>query len=76
MIRGILRLRNDLSPPLSGILGNCLLSIILGSVFYNLPDTTSSFFGRAALMFFTILLNAFASGFEVSTIYDHKGLQC
>lgn len=65
--RGLLRLRNDLAPPLSSIIGNCILSVILGTVFYDLSDGTDSFFGRAALLFFTTLLNAFASGFEVGS---------
>ena len=68
--RDILRLVNDLAPPLSAIVGNCLLAIILGSVFYNLPETSDSFYGRGALLFFATLLNAFISGFEVGS--DHS----
>ena len=60
-----MRLRNDLAPPISAIVGNCILAIILGSVFYNLPETTDSFYSRGALLFFATLLNAFTSGFEV-----------
>ena len=67
-IRGFLRLRNDLAPPISGIIGNFIVAVILGSVYYNLPDTTSSFYGRTALIFFTTLLNAFITGFEVSLL--------
>jgi hypothetical protein len=37
-----------------------------GSVFYNLPDNTDSFFSRGALLFFAILMNAFASALEVN----------
>jgi len=36
-----------------------------GSVFYNLDDSTASFYSRGVLLFFAILLNAFASALEV-----------
>ena len=42
------------------------MSIILGSIFYNLSGDTNSFFGRGVLLFFTVLLNTFLGAFEVS----------
>ena len=66
--RAMLRLKNDLGPPISSLVANGLLGIILGSVYYNLQDTTASFYSRSALLFFTTLLNAFATGFEVSLV--------
>ena len=65
MIRGFQRLRGDLTAPLSNIAGNCVMSIILGSMFYNLAEDTSSFYGRGVLLFFTVLLNTFLGAFEV-----------
>ena len=65
MRRGFLRLRGDMTLALSGAFGNSVLALIIGSVFYNLEDNTSSFFSRGALLFFAILLNAFASFLEV-----------
>ena len=64
-MRGFQRLRGDASIALSGIIGNCVMALIIGSVFYNLPATTSSFYSRGALLFFAILLNAFSSVLEV-----------
>lgn len=69
LARGWQVLRNDYAPPLSNILGNAVMSIILGSMFYNMPETTNSFFGRGVLLFFTILLNAFLGAFEVSILH-------
>jgi hypothetical protein len=40
--------------------------LIIGSVFYQLPEDTSSFYSRGALLFFAVLLNAFSSALEVS----------
>jgi ATP-binding cassette, subfamily G (WHITE), member 2, PDR len=47
---------------------------LLGSVFYNLPDNTDSFFSRGALLFFAILMNAFASGLEASVPSSHVAI--
>jgi hypothetical protein len=38
---------------------------LLGSMFYNLNETTTSFYSRSVLIFLAILLNAFASALEV-----------
>ena len=63
--RGFLRLRGDASISLSSMIGNSVMALIIGSVFYNLPSNTGSFYSRGALLFFAILLNAFASFLEV-----------
>ena len=41
------------------------MKIILGSMFYNMPGDTGSFYGRGVLLFFTVLLNTFLGAFEV-----------
>jgi ATP-binding cassette subfamily G (WHITE) protein 2 (PDR) len=69
--RGFLRIRNNISVPIGTIVGNCIISIVMGSMFYNMPEDTSSFFGRGALLFFTSLINTTLAAFEVS----HLGLR-
>lgn len=63
--RGFQRLRGDMSIALSGIIGNAIIGLIIGSVFYNLSNKTSTFYSRGVLLFFAILLNAFSSFLEV-----------
>lgn len=63
--RGFQRLRGDLRNFLNTVLGNVGIALIIGSVFYNMPTDTSSFFLRGALLFFAVLMNAFASILEV-----------
>ena len=41
------------------------LFLIVGSVFYNLPNDTSTLYTRGALLFFAILLAAFAEALKV-----------
>lgn len=63
--RGFWRLKGDPTLTLTQLFGNFSMALIMGSVFYNLPDTTDSFFSRSAVLFFAILLSAFGSALEV-----------
>ncbi|KAI9000280.1 putative multidrug resistance ABC transporter [Gaertneriomyces semiglobifer] len=70
--RGFQRLRGDPSLTLTQLFGNFIMSLIIGSVFYNLPENTSSFYSRGALLFFAILMNAFGSALEILTLYAQR----
>ncbi|KAL8874372.1 MAG: hypothetical protein Q9174_000271 [Haloplaca sp. 1 TL-2023] len=70
--RGFQRLRGDASLALTGIIGNTIMALLIGSVFYDLPENTESFYSRGALLFFAILLNAFSSYLEILTIYAQR----
>jgi hypothetical protein len=65
MIRGFQRLRAEKTFTLITIFANLLISLVLGSIFYDLPDSTDSFYGRGALLFVTVLFNALTSALEV-----------
>lgn len=64
--RGFLRLRNNYVPTVSTVFANAILAIVVGSVFYNLPDTTDSMNQRAVLIFFSLMICAFSPAFEVT----------
>lgn len=66
--RGFQRLQGDLSLLLTGIIGNTVMALIIGSVFYNLQDNTAALYSRGALLFFGVLLNAFSSALEVISV--------
>ncbi|KXT02246.1 hypothetical protein AC578_5083 [Pseudocercospora eumusae] len=70
--RGYQRLRSDTGITIAGIVFNSIMALVIGSVFYNLPNDTSSLYSRGALLFFGILLAAFASGLEVLTLYAQR----
>jgi ABC-type multidrug transport system permease subunit len=72
MIRGFQRLKGDASLTLSQLIGNFIMALIIGSVFFNLQDTTDSFYSRGALLFFAVLLNAFSSALEILTLYAQR----
>ena len=58
---------------ITGVMFNSIMALVIGSVFYNLPNDTSSLYSRGALLFFAILLAAFASALEVG--FDLR-IQC
>lgn len=63
--RGYQRTAGDLSLFLTGLLGQVMMALIIGSVFYNLPNETGALYSRGALLFFAILMAAFQSSLEV-----------
>lgn len=72
MIRGFQRLRGEKIFTLVTIAGNIVISLIVGSIFFLLPATTGSFFGRSAVLFVAVLFNALTSALEV--LYDTECL--
>ena len=70
--RGFKRLAADPTITATQLFGNFILSLVIGSVFYNLDNTTNSFFSRGALIFFAILMNAFGSALEILTLYAQR----
>ncbi|KAF2866968.1 putative multidrug resistance ABC transporter [Massariosphaeria phaeospora] len=70
--RGFRRLMADPSITLTQLIANSVMALIISSVFYNLPADTSSFYSRAALLFFAILMNAFGSALEILTLYAQR----
>lgn len=70
--RGFRRIQGDMTMPATSVFGNAIMGLILSSVFYNLPSTTSSFYSRGAILFFAILFNAFSSLLEIFSIYEAR----
>jgi hypothetical protein len=68
--RGFWRLKGDPSLTLTQLFGNFIMALVISSVFYNLPQTSSSFYSRSAILFFAILLNAFGSALEVCIMFS------
>ncbi|KAF4944492.1 hypothetical protein FGADI_12668 [Fusarium gaditjirri] len=70
--RGWLRLKGDPGITIGSLIGNFVMALIIGSVFFNLDETSSSFFQRGALLFFAVLMNAFASALEILALYAQR----
>ena len=72
--RGFRRLEADPSLTLTQLFGNFIIALIVGSVFYNLDETTSSFFSRGTILFFALVMNALSSLLEILTLYAQRGI--
>jgi ATP-binding cassette subfamily G (WHITE) protein 2 (SNQ2) len=55
--------------------GSCIIqSIILGSLFYNLPQNTNGLFTRGGAIFFILLFNALLGMTEVTSSFDGRAI--
>lgn len=70
--RGYQRMLGDFSMQFTTLFGNSSMSLILASMFYNLPSDTESFYRRSAVLFFAILFNAFSSLLEIFSLYEAR----
>lgn len=65
-------LKGDPSVTITMLVSNLFEALIISSIFYNLGTDTSSFFSRSMLLFFIILINAFASILEIMSLYAKR----
>ncbi|KAI8680770.1 hypothetical protein NCS56_00483000 [Fusarium sp. Ph1] len=66
------RLLADPGFTIASLLFNLIMALVLGSMFYNLKNDSSTFYYRGGLIFFSLLFNAFASQLEVLTVYVER----
>ncbi|GFF35186.1 ABC transporter CDR4 [Aspergillus udagawae] len=70
--RAYQRLWNDISSTLSTVIGNIVMALISGSVFYGSPETTAGLSSRGATLFFAVLLNALTAMSEINSLYSQR----
>ncbi|KAM0421142.1 hypothetical protein ACHAPT_011034 [Fusarium lateritium] len=70
--RGWRRLLADPGFTIASLLFNMIMALVLGSMFYDLKNDSSTFYYRGGLIFFSLLFNAFASQLEVLTVYAER----
>lgn len=64
--RAYRRLLADPSFTIASLLYNLILALMLGSMFFDMKADSATFYYRGGVIFFSLLLNAFASQLEVS----------
>lgn len=72
--RGFQRLSNNVAVPISFVVGNAIMAIIFGSVFFQVGVTADDMPKRSALLFFSMMVNAFMSGFEACIVRTHSSV--
>ncbi|OQV04384.1 hypothetical protein CLAIMM_09274 [Cladophialophora immunda] len=70
--RAYQRLWNDKPSTLTIVIGQVIMALVVGSVFYGTPDTTASFFARGSTLFFATLLNALIAVTEINGLYQQR----
>ncbi|KAK2063441.1 hypothetical protein LY76DRAFT_535057 [Colletotrichum caudatum] len=70
--RGFRLLKGDPSLTFFSLFTNVGQALIISSLFYNLSETTSAFYNRSAVIFVSILINAFASALEILLQYAQR----
>ncbi|KAK2777591.1 multidrug resistance protein cdr1 [Colletotrichum kahawae] len=72
MMRGYQRLLGDKLFFFVTVFGNLVISLVLGSIFFDLPSDASSMNSRCILLFFAILFNGVSSALEILTLYVQR----
>ena len=70
--RAYQRLWNDKPSTLTVVIGQAVMALVVGSVFYGTPDNTNSFFARGSTLFFATLLNAMIAVTEINGLYQQR----
>ena len=72
MRRGFRRMKNDLQTTLSTVIVQVVLSLVIGSIFYNSPNSSAAFFQKGAVLFFSVLMNALITINEIMLLYVQR----
>lgn len=48
------------------------MALVVGSVFYGIPDNTDSLFAKGSTLFFTALLDALIAVTEINGLYQQR----
>ncbi|PWY95196.1 hypothetical protein BO94DRAFT_483800 [Aspergillus sclerotioniger CBS 115572] len=65
--RAFQRAWNERVSAMYKLVGNFIIALIIGSMFYNTPATTSGFFSKGSVLLYIVLLNSFMSLAEISS---------
>lgn len=70
--RAYQRLWNDKTSTVTTIVGQIIMALIIGSIFYGTRSDTSSFFQKGGVLFFAVLLNALIAISEINNLYSQR----
>ncbi|KAL4976417.1 ABC-2 type transporter-domain-containing protein [Aspergillus desertorum] len=70
--RAYQRIWNDTSSTMSTVIGQIVIALITGSVFYGSPNTTAGFQSKGATLFYAVLLNALTAMSEITGLYAQR----
>lgn len=59
------RLRNRPAATIGSVIANGFLALVVGSIYYNLPDSSDNMDRRAVSIFFSPVITAYSPAFVV-----------
>jgi len=57
---------------LTTMIGQIIMALIIGSIFYGTRDDTNSFFAKGSVLFLAVLLNALTAINEINSLYQQR----
>ncbi|KXJ96277.1 ABC-2 type transporter-domain-containing protein [Microdochium bolleyi] len=72
MRRSYQQLWNSKASTLTALIGQIVIALVVGSIFYGTPASTSAFFAYGSVLFFAVLLNALMAVTDIHNLYQHR----
>lgn len=72
LIRSWLILWHDKTPVMTAVLGQIIMALVVGSVFYGTPNNTNGLFAMGSALFFAVLLSALIAITEINGLYSQR----
>ncbi|WAO94325.1 Hypothetical protein NCS54_01190400 [Fusarium falciforme] len=72
MTRGVQRLLGDKTFFIVTVGGNLFMSLVLGSVYFDLAEAAETMNSRCSVLFFAILFNGLSSSLEILSLYAQR----
>jgi len=66
------RIWNDKASTFTPLIGNSIMALIIGSVFFNTPNASGNFQSFGAVLFFAVLINALSAISEINSLYSQR----
>jgi ATP-binding cassette, subfamily G (WHITE), member 2, PDR len=72
--RAVQRYRNDIPTVVAPVVVQIIFSLIIGSIFYNSPNSSDAFFQKGAVCYFAVLMNALITINEIMQLYSQRAI--
>lgn len=68
------QLWNDKASTFTTLIGEVIIGLVVGSIFYGTPETSDAFFSYGSVLFFSVLLNVLMSVTDIHNLYKGRSV--
>lgn len=72
--RATQQLWNDKASTFTMLIGEIIIALVVGSIFYGTPETSDAFFSYGSVLFFSVLLNVLMSITDIHNLYKGRSV--